>query len=74
MKRGLLYLFLFLLFSCSRKITSPEKTVVVPNDFLTIQDAINNVESEQTILVNPGLYAENLNYYGKEIAVVSSSW
>ncbi|RLC51833.1 MAG: hypothetical protein DRZ79_02145 [Candidatus Cloacimonadota bacterium] len=72
MKIGLIILGLFfLLFSCSKKINAPQKTLIVPNDFDTIQKAIDNAENEQIILVNPGIYAENLNFFGKKISVVS---
>ena len=45
--------------------------IKVPDDKLTIQDAINSSNNGDTILVTEGLYAENINFKGKAITVAS---
>ncbi len=39
--------------------------------FATIQHGINMAESDDTVLVHPGVYAENINFNGKNIVVNS---
>ena len=58
--------------------TLPEVTLLVhrtlvnvPSDFPTIQSAINDVISGDTILVSIGTYTENINYNGKNIVIGS---
>jgi parallel beta-helix repeat protein len=43
----------------------------VPADFPTIQAAINAASPGDTVLVSPGIYAENINFQGKAITVTS---
>ena len=43
----------------------------VPADQPTIQDAINISVDADTVLVQPGIYVENIRYYGKLITVGS---
>ena len=43
----------------------------VPDDYTTIQAAINAVASGSTIIVRPGMYYENIDYGGKNVTVVS---
>ena len=45
--------------------------ILVPEHFYEIQQAINSSEDGQTILVSPGTYYENLDFYGKEISLIS---
>jgi parallel beta-helix repeat protein len=45
----------------------------VPDDFSTIQGAINAVLSGDIIIVRSGTYAENINFRGKAIKVRSNS-
>ncbi len=45
----------------------------VPTQYATIQDAIDAAEDEETIVVFPGTYTENIDFLGKEIIVCSDS-
>ena len=50
----------------------PECVVLqVPDQYATIQDAIEIAESENTILVSPGIYRENIDFMGKNVKVHS---
>ena len=53
------------------KLTYEDNVVFVPDDYPTIQEAINAVENGDIVLVNPGTYVENINYNGKNITVAS---
>ena len=44
---------------------------IVPNDYPTIQEGINAALFGDTVLVDIGTYIENINFNGKNIAVVS---
>ena len=43
----------------------------VPQDFVSIQEAINAAVKGDTILVDTGRYYENINFKGKSIVVAS---
>ena len=43
----------------------------VPQDYPTIQAAINSAQAGATVRVAPGTYLENINFLGKAIAVLS---
>jgi len=45
--------------------------VYVPDDYPTIQSAIDAVADRDKVIVNPGTYYENINYNGKNITVAS---
>ncbi|MBU1651443.1 T9SS type A sorting domain-containing protein [bacterium] len=46
-------------------------TISVPGDYTTIQEAINNAVTSDTVLVDPGTYQENLVFLGLDIVVTS---
>jgi len=48
-------------------------TLVVPDESVTIQTAINTAMVGDTVLVKSGTYAENINFLGKAITVRSIS-
>jgi len=66
-----------LLFGCGFllliTLSSPinASTYFVPDDFATIQDAINGCANGATIIVRPGKYYENIDFVGKAITVKS---
>jgi parallel beta-helix repeat protein len=65
-----LYVFfpLVLLFA----FTPAEAQIIwVPDDQPTIQAAINAATNEDTIFVRPGVYFENIRFFGKSVSVVS---
>lgn len=49
-----------------------QNTIHVPADQTTIQAAINAASTGDTVMVDPGTYAENINFNGKAITVTSS--
>ncbi len=52
----------------------PPRTLRVPSQFATIQSALDaaNVLTSDTILVDPGIYAENLWFKGKSAQLIST--
>jgi len=48
-----------------------QKTLLVPGQYATIQAAIDAASSQDSVLVAPGRYLENINFKGKRIRVVS---
>ena len=46
-------------------------TIEVPDQYTTIQAAINASVDNDTILVDPGVYFENIDYNGKQIVITS---
>jgi len=57
-----------ILFCCTIKNA---ETFYVPEDFNTIQSAINSSANGDSILVSPGLYTETINFMGKSIVISS---
>jgi parallel beta-helix repeat protein len=43
----------------------------VPDDYPTIQAAINAATSQNVVFVRPGTYHENINFLGKSVGVIS---
>ena len=52
-------------------VVSPASVITVPGSFNTIQEAIIASSSGDTVIVTPGTYFENINFYGKNIVVTS---
>jgi hypothetical protein len=52
-------------------IYSYADTINVPEDQTTIQNGINAAVDGDTVLVQPGIYFENINFSGKNIVVTS---
>ncbi|MCF7809945.1 FG-GAP-like repeat-containing protein [bacterium] len=44
----------------------------VPDEYATIQGAIDMAADGDTVLVDPGEYVENINFLGKDIAVIGN--
>ena len=53
-------------------IASPA-TIYVPDNYATIQDAINASVAGDTVIVRPGTYVENIDFVGKGIHLTSES-
>ena len=51
--------------------SSPGRTLLVPEDFRQIQDAIDAASNGDTVLVDEGTYAEPIRFRGKAILVSS---
>jgi len=67
MKRILLYTcFVFVL-----PIIVSGEIINIPDDFETIQAGIENSEEGDIVLVEPGVYVENLDFLGRAITVTS---
>ncbi len=47
--------------------------IYVPNDYVTIQEAIDAAVDGNTIIVSPGTYVENIDFLGKSIQVISEA-
>lgn len=48
-------------------------TIRVPADYSTIQSAIDAAKPDDTILVSPGVYDENLYTFGKRLTLISEA-
>ncbi len=61
-------------YSCSESNpVNPDLSIIrVPADYPTIQMAIDAAKSNDSIVVSPGRYIENINYKGKNIKVRSA--
>lgn len=70
------FFILLILNSCSDNGSNPVDTnkslIRVPDDYPTIQLAIDAANSSDSILVSPGRYIENINFKGKNIKVRST--
>jgi hypothetical protein len=70
MKQLFSFLLLTLLFSTASYAQTVRK---VPENFSTIQAAINAAVTGDTVRVAPGKYIENINFQGKAITVLSDA-
>lgn len=72
----ILIIIVFFVSYCSKTTESedeiPNYDILIPNDYLTIQEGINASNDGDIVLVAPGTYVENINYNGKNITVISS--
>lgn len=53
-------------------IPSSAEILLVPSNYVTIQYAINQANDGDVIIVEPGVYLENINFIGKNITVTST--
>ena len=53
-------------------INSFSKTIEVPSDATSIQNAIYLASNGDTVVVAPGIYYENINFKGKNIFLTSN--
>jgi nitrous oxidase accessory protein len=68
----LLIILLFFVSFPKIKVEAQAKTIVVPDDFSTIQEAINNADEGETIFVKSGMYHENV-IINKSIVLVGEN-
>ncbi len=64
-------LFFFILAFLALAAASHSEIISVPDDFETIQAAIDASEDGDTVLVQPGVYQENIDFDGHNIVVGS---
>jgi hypothetical protein len=50
------------------------RTLRVPDDYTSIQAAINDADNGDSVLVAPGTYFENIDFIGKSIVVTSDKY
>jgi predicted outer membrane repeat protein len=46
-------------------------TIIIPTDYGTIQEGINAASVGDTVLVEPGIYVENISFFGKNVKLAS---
>ena len=63
--------YLPIIFALTLPFTAFSATIIVPDDYAKIQDAINASVNGDTIRVRAGTYYENIIFNGKEIVVQS---
>jgi len=52
---------------------APAVEIHVPSEFATIQDAMDASQDGDIIVVQPGTYAENIDYKGKAVILTSTN-
>ncbi|MEW6522972.1 MAG: right-handed parallel beta-helix repeat-containing protein [Bacillota bacterium] len=50
----------------------PSRTICVPGEFPTIQEALDGARDGDTVIVRPGIYLENLDFRGKQVRLCST--
>jgi beta propeller repeat protein len=70
MKRYLYIKFIVVLFFATQPALTA--TINVPGNYSTIQQAIDNSSSGDTVIVQPGTYYENIDFKGKNITLRST--
>jgi len=69
MQRYLVTTIIFMLILSMASLTAT--TIYVPDEYATIQDAIDASANGDVIIVRPGTYVENVDFVGKAITVMS---
>jgi regulator of RNase E activity RraA len=69
MKLSIPSIFMFVLMAAALPVSAV--TLNVPNDYVTIQSAIDDCNNGDVVIVQPGIYKENINFSGKNITVRS---
>jgi hypothetical protein len=64
--------YAFLTFLLVVSGTAFADTLTVPDQYASIQEAINAASGGDTVIVNPGRYVENIDFNGKAITVQSA--
>lgn len=72
-KKALLIFAVVFTLSCITAITAAGAEIRVPEDYATIQEAIDAAASGDTIIVGPGTYEEDLTISGKSDITLKSS-
>jgi len=62
---------IFISFIVAFAVGANAQIIQIPADYPTIQLGIDASNPGDTVLVSPGTYIENINYYGKNITVAS---
>ena len=70
MKRSILLSLAILLIASTQ---AQAETRLVPADYTTIQQAIDNSNDGDVVVVDPGTYRENINFSGKNITLTSTN-
>jgi Right handed beta helix region/Secretion system C-terminal sorting domain len=65
-----LYTIIFLLLIINGLLFA--NLINVPADYSTIQTAIDSAQVDDTVLVAPGTYVENIDFHGKKLTVASN--